>query len=112
MRLSWASPQNIILWEEDQVHDFLCSLGFAGYGEQIRAEGITGEVLIHCNHEALKDLGIHSVVRIGNALLYRLEMVTDDCRVQGHRLAILKGVYQLKLQHDVPIEEGHWVPPC
>lgn len=32
--------------------------------------------------------------------------------IQGHRLAILKAVYQLKLQYDVPIEEGHWVPPC
>lgn len=31
---------------------------------------------------------------------------------QGQRLAILKAVYQLKLQYDVPIEEGHWVPPC
>ena len=55
-------PQNILLWEEEQVHDFLSSLGFPGYGDQVRAEGITGEVLIHCNHEALRDLGIHSVV--------------------------------------------------
>jgi hypothetical protein len=40
----------------------LTTLGFPGYGDQVRAEGITGEVLIHCNHEALRDLGIHSVV--------------------------------------------------
>lgn len=30
----------------------------------------------------------------------------------GQRLAILKAVYQLKLAHHVPIEDGHYVPPC
>ena len=55
--------QNILLWEEDEVLEFLSALGYPGYGDQIRAEGITGELLIHCNHEALKDIGIHSVVR-------------------------------------------------
>lgn len=55
--------QNILLWEEDEVLEFLSALGYPGYSDQIRAEGITGELLIHCNHEALKDIGIHSVVR-------------------------------------------------
>lgn len=53
--------------------------------------GITGEVLVHLDHEALKDVGIHSV---------------------GQRLAVLKAVYSLKVQQNVPVEEGHYIPPC
>jgi hypothetical protein len=30
----------------------------------------------------------------------------------GQRLAILKSVYNVKLAHNVPIEEEHYVPPC
>ena len=41
--------------------------------------------------EALRDIGIHSV---------------------GQRLAVLKAVYALKLAQNVPVEEGHYVPPC
>jgi hypothetical protein len=48
-------------------------------------------VLVHLDHEALKDVGIHSV---------------------GQRLAILKSVYSLKIQQNIPTEEGHYVPPC
>ncbi|GAA5880250.1 hypothetical protein JCM1840_003408 [Sporobolomyces johnsonii] len=52
--------------------------------------GITGEVLIHLDHTALKDVGVHSV---------------------GQRLAILKTVYDLKVLNNIPIEEGHYIPP-
>lgn len=52
---------------------------------------ITGEILVHLDHEALKDVGIHSV---------------------GQRLAILRAVYALKVQQNVPVEGGHYVPPC
>lgn len=47
--------------------------------------------MVHLDHEALKDVGIHSV---------------------GQRLSILKAVYALKIQENLPIEEGHYVPPC
>lgn len=53
--------------------------------------GITGDVLVHLDHGALKDVGVHSV---------------------GQRLAILKTVYDLKVAQNIPIEEGHYVPPC
>ncbi|KAI5474275.1 MAKKKK cascade protein kinase regulator Ste50, partial [Pseudohyphozyma bogoriensis] len=52
--------------------------------------GITGEILIHLDHEALKDVGIHSV---------------------GQRLAILRAVYAAKVAQNIPVEEGHYVPP-
>ncbi|RUP51023.1 hypothetical protein BC936DRAFT_136593 [Jimgerdemannia flammicorona] len=53
--------------------------------------GITGEVLINLDHEALKDLSIRSV---------------------GKRMAILKAVYNLKVAHNIPILGGDYVPPC
>lgn len=39
----------------------------------------------------MRDVGIHSV---------------------GQRIAILKAVYGLKVQQNIPIEEGHYIPPC
>lgn len=30
----------------------------------------------------------------------------------GQRLSILKSIYMVKLAHDVPIDEDHYVPPC
>lgn len=53
--------------------------------------GITGDVLVNLDHEALKDLSIRSV---------------------GKRMAILKAIYNLKVAHNVPILEGDYVPPC
>lgn len=53
--------------------------------------GITGDILVHLDHEALRDVGIHSV---------------------GQRLAILRAVYKLKVEQNIPVEEGGWVPPC
>ena len=31
-------PSNILFWEEDDVHTFLCGLGFKGYEAQIKGE--------------------------------------------------------------------------
>ena len=30
----------------------------------------------------------------------------------GHRLTILKGVYDIKVKQDIPIEAEDYVPPC
>ena len=30
----------------------------------------------------------------------------------GHRLTILKGVYDVKIKQDIPIDSDHWIPPC
>ena len=50
---------------------------------------ITGEALIALLHDDLKDVGILSV---------------------GHRLTVLKAVYELKIKQDVPIDSDHYVP--
>lgn len=42
-------------------------------------------------HAELKEIGLHSV---------------------GHRLTILKAVYETKVKQNVPIEPDHYVPLC
>ena len=50
---------------------------------------IVGEALVALGHDDLKQMGITSV---------------------GHRLTILKSVYDFKKAQDVPIESDHYMP--
>lgn len=50
-----------------------------------------GAALIALQHEELKELGIASV---------------------GHRLTILKSIYEVKTSQDVLVESDHYVPLC
>ena len=52
---------------------------------------INGEALIALRHDDLKEMNIMSI---------------------GHRLTILKGVYDIKLTQGIPIDSDHWIPPC
>jgi len=52
---------------------------------------IVGEALVALQHDDLKQMGITSV---------------------GHRLTILKSVYDVKKAQDVPVESDHYVPLC
>jgi hypothetical protein len=52
---------------------------------------IAGDVLVHLDHDALKDLDVTSV---------------------GHRLYLLKQIYNLKIAHGVKIEKDDYVPIC
>lgn len=52
---------------------------------------IVGEALVALLHDDLKAMGVTSV---------------------GHRLTILKSVYDVKKAQDVPIESDHYVPLC
>ncbi|MBW0467409.1 hypothetical protein O181_007124 [Austropuccinia psidii MF-1] len=81
---------SVLDWNEKQVNQFFLSLNLNCYEQSIKDHGITGDVLVHLDNELLKDIGIHSV---------------------GKRLAILKAIYKLKIRDDIPIEDGHWVPP-
>ncbi|KAJ1975276.1 hypothetical protein H4R33_006680 [Dimargaris cristalligena] len=82
--------ESLTQWDVNKVYSWFCSLGFQAYEKQIRDNQITGEVLLHLHHEALRDLSIDSL---------------------GKRLVILKAIYQLKLQHRVPITTEDYVPP-
>jgi hypothetical protein len=53
--------------------------------------GIVGEALIALKHEELKEMGINSV---------------------GHRLTILKNVYEIKVKQAVPLDADHYIPLC
>lgn len=54
-------------------------------------EGITGDVLAALQHAELKELGVSSV---------------------GHRLTILKAVYDTKIRQNVPMDPDDYVPLC
>ena len=53
--------------------------------------GMVGMALVHSTHDDLRSMGITSM---------------------GHRLTILKNVYYLKQAHDIPMEEGDYIPVC
>lgn len=60
------------------------------FGAVIENE-IVGEALIALKHEELKEMGIASV---------------------GHRLTILKSVYETKVKQDIPLDPDHYIPLC
>ncbi|CAL8574041.1 hypothetical protein XPA_000015 [Xanthoria parietina] len=87
------SPTNSIrLWSTGQCADFLSSLGkpLSQYCDKFIENEIVGEALIALKHEELKEMNILSV---------------------GHRLTILKGVYDVKVRQEIPIEPDHYIPP-
>ncbi|CAD6444024.1 f383b0e4-d9b5-40ca-9f51-3802e1c0a5e3 [Sclerotinia trifoliorum] len=79
----------ITCWTEEHCAEFVRSLGLRLYDEIFLDNGITGDVLVALHHNDLKDMGITSV---------------------GHRLTILKNVYDIKIKQDVPVEGDHYVP--
>nr|CAG8434410.1 8786_t:CDS:2 [Entrophospora candida] len=83
--------QPVTSWDVNKVNYWLSSLGYSAYESQIKEQDISGEILVHLDHEALKDLGVRSV---------------------GQRVTILKAIYNLKIQHNIPVETGEYVPPC
>lgn len=81
----------------DQVANWVTSLGLGVYEKEFRGSlankdnGITGAVLIHANHDLLKELSIQSV---------------------GQRLHLLKTVYTLKNAQNIPFDEDDYSPEC
>lgn len=82
---------NITQWTEDQVGDYVASLSPAlkQYSQAFAEEGVNGEALIALHHDELRELGVTSV---------------------GHRLTILKAVYEQKLRSGVKVQEDDYVP--
>lgn len=52
---------------------------------------IVGDALVALKHDELKEMGIASV---------------------GHRITILKAVYETKLRQDIPIDPDNYIPQC
>ncbi|KAG8907673.1 Adaptor for signal transduction [Tulasnella sp. 403] len=84
-----ATESIVLQWDEDAVGEWLASIGFGHYRENILEQGISGDVLIHLDFDSLRDIGIVSA---------------------GHRLEILKAIYRLKVENGIPIEPEHYVP--
>ncbi|KAG0240437.1 Adaptor for signal transduction [Actinomortierella wolfii] len=82
--------ESITQWDPNKVHQWMCSIGFPGYEKQIKENGISGDLLVHLDHAALKDMSIWEV---------------------GKRLLILRAIYQLKVSYGIAIEPGDYVPP-
>ncbi|KAF9360974.1 Adaptor for signal transduction [Mortierella sp. NVP85] len=82
--------ESITQWDPNRVHQWMRSIGFPNYEKQIKDNGISGELLVHLDHAALKDLSIWEV---------------------GKRLTILKAIYHLKLSYGISLEAGDYVPP-
>ena len=79
----------ITQWNEEQVADYISSLGLKMYSQTFADELVTGDALIVLHHDELRELGVNSV---------------------GHRLTILKAVYEQKVRAGVKLEEGDYVP--
>ncbi|KIV94025.1 hypothetical protein, variant [Exophiala mesophila] len=84
-------PRTVITeWSPEDCAQFVTSLNLRQYREAFIEQGIDGEVLIALKHDELKEMGIASV---------------------GHRLTILKNVYEMKVRQDIPVEPDDYVPP-
>lgn len=81
----------ITQWNEQQVADYIAALSpqLKQYSQTFVDESVTGEALTILHHDELRELGVNSV---------------------GHRLSILKAVYEEKIRCGVKLEEDHYVP--
>ncbi|EMR09865.1 hypothetical protein PNEG_02045, partial [Pneumocystis murina B123] len=79
----------ITLWSVDDVIQWLKHINFSQYEKEFQENNISGDILIHLNHESLKEIGILST---------------------GHRLSFLKAIYRIKIDQNIPIEPEHYIP--
>ncbi|KAF9005981.1 hypothetical protein BDQ17DRAFT_1540607 [Cyathus striatus] len=82
--------KHVVDWDESDVHLWFSALGYPQYESQLHQHNIDGEALCMLDAEALRDIGVTTI---------------------GQRLAILKAAYLLKLAHNIPIDDDHYVPP-
>lgn len=103
-----SSPGSpIVEWDESDVNEYFLGLGLDGYKDVIYGKlhtavawgkqpaditlehGITGDVLCALDNETLVDLGMTSL---------------------GHRLNVLRNVYEIKKEQGVEMGEDDWRP--
>ncbi|KAG5357237.1 Protein STE50 [Yarrowia sp. C11] len=83
-------------WTTDQVGQWISSLGFPQYSKSFIDNNITGDVLVHLDHDDMSDIGVAKV---------------------GHRVRLLKSIYQMKEKEGVAGEpegdndQAGYVPP-
>ncbi|KAI4729650.1 hypothetical protein E4T49_02391 [Aureobasidium sp. EXF-10728] len=85
-----SSPTGLITqWTAEQVADWVAALGLTQYADAFVDEAITGLALVEMQHHDFKEMGIMSV---------------------GHRLSLLRGVYDIKIKQNIPLDPDHYVP--
>lgn len=86
-------PLSFLHFSVDEVCDlFEDVLGLDQYTPALKNSHVDGATLAWCNdHETLRDMGLKSV---------------------GHRLSVLRAVYELKVRDGVRLEEHDYCPPC
>ncbi|CAD0114622.1 unnamed protein product [Aureobasidium uvarum] len=83
-----SSPTGLITqWTADQVADWVAALGLTQYADAFVDEAITGLALVEMQHHDFKEMGIMSV---------------------GHRLSLLRGVYDIKIKQNIPLDPDHY----
>ncbi|KAI9833263.1 MAG: Adaptor for signal transduction [Phylliscum demangeonii] len=76
-------------WTAEECAEYVSGLGLSQYADAFLENEIVGEALIALTHEELKEMGMASV---------------------GHRLTVLKHVYEIKVRQEIPLEPEHYVP--
>ncbi|KAJ1342238.1 hypothetical protein BSLG_003161 [Batrachochytrium salamandrivorans] len=76
-------------WDINQVTAWISSLGLKRHEQIFRENNITGDILVHADHEMLKELEICAI---------------------GQRIALLKAIYNLKVLHGIPFDEDDYIP--
>ncbi|KIR67533.1 protein kinase regulator [Cryptococcus bacillisporus CA1873] len=85
-----SPPVSVLQWDEDAVVSYLSNIGLGQYEAAIHEHRIAGDVLVALDHGTLQDMGMSSV---------------------GHRLTLLRAVYELKMEEGLEIGEDEWRPP-
>ncbi|CAD6578322.1 MAG: Adaptor for signal transduction [Tremellales sp. Tagirdzhanova-0007] len=85
-----ASPGlSLLEWDEAAVQSWMIHISLGQYEDLIYDQGITGDVLSAMDHISLQDLGMTSV---------------------GHRLNLLRAVWELKRTQGIIIGDDDWRP--
>ena len=83
-------PRTIITdWTAIETSNFLKSLGLRQYSDAFLENEVVGEALVALRHDELKELGMISV---------------------GHRITLLKAVFDTKIAQGIPIENDAYIP--
>lgn len=87
---SSAFASSVLDWDVDRVCKWISELGLSKYTSNFKESNITGNVLISLNQAHLQEIGVASV---------------------GHRLRILKSVYNITEAQEIDAGPDRYIPP-